>query len=318
MSAILLVKTTSLGDVIHNLPVVSDIRNKLPGSEIDWVVERAYEQIPELHPGVARTIPVGLRSWRRQPASIATWREIRDFGRALRARRYDRIIDSQGLLKSALVARAAHGTRCGYCAEAAREPLAARFYDQTFAIPKSVHAVERNRWLAAAVLGYAPDGPLDYGIRAEPLAAPWLPDGAYAVLLTAASREDKQWPETHWLALAGELHAKGMRAVLPAGTASERRRALRLCENMRRALAAPPLELAELAGLMAGARVVIGVDTGLTHLAAALGRPVVALYSGSDPALTGVLGHGHYENLGGWRAPPSPAETFAAVERVLC
>ena len=317
MSSILLVKTSSLGDVVHNLPVVTDILRRLPGSTIDWVAEEGYADIPRLHPGVRCVVAVAVRRWRRELLAPGTWQEIGAVKHALRDNHYDFVIDTQGLIKSALIARLAHGRHCGYAAEAAREPMAARFYDATFAIPKNLHAVERNRWLAAAALDYPPDLPLDYGIAAPPLAADWLPGGPYAVLLTATSRADKLWPDTHWLAAAAELAARGIAVVLPAGSEEERIRARLLARNMRRAVAAPPMSVREIAGLLAGAGIVIGVDTGLTHLATALGRPVIAIFGGSNPQLTGVYRETQAVNLGQIAAPPTPDEATAAIDALL-
>jgi heptosyltransferase I len=317
MASILLVKTSSLGDVVHNLPVVSDIRRRLPDSVIDWVVEEPFADIPRLHPGVRRVFPIAMRRWRKAAFSRATWREIGAVKHALRDQPYDHVIDTQGLIKSALVVRLAHGRRSGYAAVAAREPLAARFYDAAYVIPKNLHAVERNRWLAAAALDYLPEGPLDYGVSASPLVADWLPSGPYAVLLTATSRADKLWADSHWLTVAGELAQRGMASVLPGGTAEERGRAQRLAVNMRRGIAAPALSVQEVASLLAGAGIVIGVDTGLTHLAAALGRPVIALFGGSDPMLTGVFREQGALNLGRLGALPSAAEVSVAVSSLL-
>lgn len=315
---ILLVKTSSLGDVIHNLPVASDIRRRLPDARIDWVAEEGFVEIPRLHPAVERVLPVAVRRWRKALLSPATWREIGEFHRLARADFYDAVIDTQGLLKSALLARAARGPKLGHAASSAREPLAARFYDRTFAIAREQHAVVRNRQLAAAALGYSLDGlPLDYGIAAAPLAAPWLPAGEHAVLLTATSRADKEWPEDDWRALGAALAATGLRCVLPGGSPAERERAARLAAGIGRAVAAPPLNLRELAGLMAGARVVVGVDTGLVHLAAALQRPTVALYCSSDPALTGVLGTARCANLGRMGQPPQASEVVDTVRQWL-
>jgi len=313
MRSVLLVKTSSLGDVVHNLPVASDIRARFPQARIDWVVEEGFADIPRLHPAVSKVIPVAVRRWRRNPFSAATWREWRSFRAAVRAERYDLVLDTQGLIKSALLARQARGKHAGHAAESAREPLAARFYDATFAIPKNLHAVERNRWLAAAALGYEPNLPLDYGIAAAPLAAPWLPAEPYCVLLTASSRADKLWPEADWLQLAAALNARGLACVLPGGSEEERARATRLADGMARAVAAPPLRIAELAQLMAGARLVVGVDTGLSHIAAALGRLTFCLFAGSHPDLTGVHAGETAINLGGAGAPPAAAETVAAV-----
>ena len=316
---ILLVKTSSLGDVVHNLPVVSDLHARFPEAAIDWVVEEGFVEIPRLHPAVSRVIPVALRRWRRSLLSPATWNEIAAFRRLLRAEAYDLVLDTQGLIKSGLIVSATRltrgGLRAGFAAEAAREPLAARFYDATFAIPKSAHAVERNRWLAATACGFASDRPLSYGIGADPLARDWLPAAPYAVLLTASSRADKGWAD--WLELATALSKLGLRSVLPAGTALEREYAMRLAAKMQDAIVAPQLTIAELAGLCAGSRLVVGVDTGLTHLAAALGVPTLALFSATDPSLTGVHAEARVKNLGGIGRPASAQETIAAAKELL-
>lgn len=314
---LLLVKTSSLGDVIHNLPVASDIRRRLPDAEIDWVVEENFTEIPHLHPAVRRVLPVAVRRWRKSVFAAATWHEIGTYRRLASADSYDMIIDTQGLVKSALLASQAQGPKFGYAADSAREPLAARFYERRLTVPKALHAVERNRRLAAAALGYTlEDLPLDYGISAPPLQADWLPAGEYAVLLTATSRTDKEWPEEYWRGLGTALIATGLRCVLPGGSATERAHAGRLSQSLGRAVAAPPMNLADLAGLLAGASVVIGVDTGLVHLAAALGRPTLALYCASDPALTGVLADTPHANLGANGSPPTAAEAVDAALRL--
>jgi heptosyltransferase-1 len=228
------------------------------------------------------------------------------------------VLDTQGLIKSALLAAQARGEKLGHAATSAREPFAARFYDRRFAIPRDRNAVLRNRQLAAAALGYSLDGlPLDYGIAATPLHADWLPGGDYAVLLTATSRADKEWPEEDWRALGTALAATGLRCVLPGGSPAERTRANRIAQSIGRAIASPAMNLTDLAGLMAGAKIVVGVDTGLVHLAAALGRPTLALYCASDPALTGVLADTPALNLGAHGAPPAPAAVVAAALQLL-
>jgi heptosyltransferase I len=304
--------------VIHNLPVASDIRRRLPDAEIDWVVEENFAAIPRLHPAVCRVLPVAVRRWRKSLLSPAVWQEIRNYCRLASAEFYDAVLDTQGLVKSALLARQAHGVKLGHAPDSAREPLAARFYDRNFSIPKKLHAVERNRRLAAAALGYTLDDlPLDYGIAAPPLKADWLPASEYAVLLTATSRADKEWPEEDWRALGTALIATGLRCVLPGGSPAERGRASRLAQTLGRAVATPAMNLTDLAGLMAGARIVVGVDTGLVHLAAALGRPTVAIYCASDPALTGVLANTPHVNLGALGTPPSAAIVVAAALELL-
>jgi heptosyltransferase-1 len=314
---ILLVKTSSLGDVVHNLPVATDIARHVAGAEIDWVVETGFAELPRLHPAIRRVIPVALRRWRKSLWSSAAWREIGDFRRIIKADAYDAIIDTQGLLKSALIAREAQGTRIGYDSHSAREPIAARFYDRNIAVSRALHAVRRNRLLAAGALGYLPPAEIGYGIAAPPFNAPWLTKGDYAVLLTATSRAAKEWPEANWQAVGMALTAAGLHCVFPGGSAGEQARAARLAAGIDGAVAAPSLNLTELAGLLSGARMVIGVDTGLIHLAAALGRPTIALYCGSDPALTGVLAGSQAINLGAIGVPPKADEVVRRAMECL-
>jgi heptosyltransferase-1 len=314
---ILLVKTSSLGDVIHNLPVVSDLLRTFPDAEIDWCVEESFAEIPRLHPGVREIFPVAIRRWRKVLAQRSTWQEISAFRKKLGHVQYDIVLDSQGLLKSGLIAWQARGVRCGYAAEAAREPWAARFYDFTFVIPRNIHAVERNRWLAAAALDYPVDLPLAYGIVAPDLAVSGLPEGRYAVLFSATSRDDKLWPEENWVALAQALMQRGLTPLLPGGSPLERARAERIAARVPGARLAPPLNLREMAGLIGRAALVVGVDTGLAHLAAALSVPVIALYITTDPALTGVYGPGFVRNLGAAGQSPGVDEVLRAVDQAL-
>jgi heptosyltransferase-1 len=314
---ILLVKTSSLGDVIHNLPVVSDLHRSFPHAQIDWCVEESFADIPRLHPAVQEVIPVAVRRWRKNLTRLATWQEIGDLRRRLGKTPYDYILDTQGLLKSALIARQAHGKHCGYAAEAAREPVAARFYDNTFVIPRNVHAVERNRWLAAAAFDYPVDLPLDYGIVSPDIELPWLAAGRYAVLLTATSRDDKLWDEASWIELGGALINRGLSPVLPSGSAAERQRVERIAAAVDGAIVAPPLTLRELAALIGRSALAIGVDTGLAHLAAALRIPTIALYMTTDPALTGVLGTGFFRNLGQPGRPPLTSEVLLVAAQAL-
>lgn len=306
---ILLIKTSSLGDVVHNLPVVTDLCSQFPGASIDWVVEEAFADIPRLHPGVDQIIPVAVRRWRQSPLSPQTWREVGSLRKRLGMARYDIAIDTQGLLKSALITRMAHTRRCGYAADSAREPLASRFYDARFQVAKALHAVERNRRLVAQAGGYAFAGAPDYGIAAVPAPTP----GPTAVLLTATSRDDKLWPEDRWIALGCEFHARGLHCRLPAGNGAERERAERIAARIPHANPLPPSCLGELAAQLSAARIVVGVDTGLVHLAAALGAPTLALFSASDPALTGVLARTPAINLGRRGQPPSVADVLASA-----
>lgn len=317
MLRVLLIKTSSLGDVISNLPVASDILRAHPGAVIDWVVEESFAAIPALHPGVREVMPVAVRRWRKKLFDGGTWREIAALRRRLLEHEYDFVIDTQGLVKSAVFARWARGIKCGYDRASIREPLASCVYDSRFAVSWQWQAVARNRQLAALALGYEIDaaGVPDYGLDVAPLAAPWLPSEPYCVLLTATSRADKLWAADRWVALARALGARGVRSVLPAGSAAERAAAQAIANEVSGAVVAPPLSLDALAGVLAGAVAVAGVDTGLTHLAAAVGRPVVGIYCGSDPAANGVIA-ARARNLGARGAPPQVIDALAALDEL--
>ena len=312
MPSILFVKTSSLGDVVHHGPAVSDTRRALPDASIDWVVEESFADIARLHPGVRRVIPVAVRRWRRRLYDPATWRELAAFRRTLSAERYQRVIDTQGLVKSALIAASARGEKHGYDAASAREPLAARFYDVQHAVPAAMHAVERNRALAGAALGVAPGGAVDYGFAVETSAVE-----PSVVLLTMTSRADKLWPEARWRELIGWLGARALSCVLPWGSAPERERCARIASGYAHARIAEHMALGQLAAMLARARAVAGVDTGLTHLAAGLGAPVAGIFCGSDPALTGLYGAARVRNLGAPGTPPQAGEVRAALEAWL-
>ena len=314
MPRILLVKTSSLGDVVHNLPVASDIRDSVPSAEIDWVVEEAFTAIPRLHPAVARVLPVAMRRWRVRLLDGGVRSEIRAFLDDLRRNTYDVVIDTQGLLKSALIARAARGFRVGLDFASSREPLSL-FYDRTCAVPWTMHAVERNRVLAARALGYAVPPAAKYGISAHAAGFVWLPREPYVVLLHATSARAKLWPQARWVELAGRLADRGVRSVLTWGSGEERMRAEEIARPIAGATVAPALSLADAAAVLAGARAVAGVDTGLTHLAGALDVPTVGIYCATDPAATGLYGCARATNLGGSGAPPAVDEVMGTLEK---
>ena len=318
MRRILLVKTSSLGDVVHNLPVASDLRAHCPEVEIDWAVEDNLADIPALHPAVSRVIRVAPRRWRRTIASPATWRELGELRRTLHARAYDVVIDTQGLFKSALIARLAPGRRVGLDWMSAREPLFP-FYHRTYRVSWALHAVERNRQLAARAMGYTPTSGVDYGIQTPPIssAADLHLDG-YAVLLHATSARTKLWPEHLWVELGGFLRrqAEGMHMVLLWGSDVERRRSERIAGLLERASVPARMSLRDAAGLLGRARVVFGVDTGLTHLSAALGTPTIGIYCATDPAATGPYGSENAVSVGGRNGPPALAAVISAWHRL--
>jgi len=310
MPSILFVKTSSLGDVVHNCPAVSDVARRLPGARIDWIVEEGFADLAAMHASVRQVIPVAIRRWRASAWRPAVWSEIGAFRRRVAAERYDAVIDTQSLLKSALVSACAAGTRHGLDSASAREPLAAVFYDVTHAVPQGLHAVERNRRLTAAALGFPLDAQVDYGLRIAPGAA----RSPRVVLLTMTSRADKLWPEASWIELAEFIQsALGAPVVLPWGSVEEKNRAERIAAALAQATVPPRMALGELRDLLGSARAVVGVDTGLTHLAAALGTPTVGIYCGSDPVLTGIYGVSSAKNVGGQGRPPGVAEVVGAL-----
>ena len=301
MTTILFVKTSSLGDVVHNCPAVSDAARAVPGAAIDWIVEEGFAGIAAMHASVRRVIPVAVRRWRTAPWKPEIWAEIGAWRRALRAERYDAVIDTQSLLKSALISKAASGTRHGLDRASAREWFAPGLYDVRHAVPRGLHAVERNRLLAAAALRYQVNHSPDYGLR-----IPGVEKSGYVVLLTMTSRADKLWPEERWVQLGRGLRAP---AILPWGSSEERERAERISAAIGGTVP-PRRNLEELARLFAAARGVVGLDTGLTHLAAALGVPTVGIYCGSDPALTGLYGAAEARNVGEQGRVPSVDEVL--------
>ena len=314
---ILLVKTSSLGDVLHNLPVVSDISRHYPDAQIDWVVEESFTALPRLHPAVHNVIPVGVRRWRNNLLTPAVWHEILAFRNMLTAQPYDIAIDTQGLLKSALLMRGTCGLRCGFDRHSAREPFAARLYQEVFSVATDQHAVERNRQLAAQSLGYALKNDIDYGIKPPAIPRPvWLTENRYMVLLHATSRADKLWSEANWVALGRYLHEKHIRCILPWGNKTEQTRSLSIAEAIPDAVAPPHLNLNEAAHLLGGAHAVIGVDTGLAHLAVALNVPTVGIYTATDPARTGLYGGINIANIGGINRAPDTAAALDALQKV--
>ena len=314
---ILLVKTSSLGDVLHNLPVVTDIRHHFPDARIDWLVEESFAALPKLHPAVQDVIPVALRRWRKMLFRPSIWHEIKAFRTLLKSREYDFAIDTQGLLKSALLMYGAHGLRCGYDNHSARESFASNFYQMKCAVSIGQHAVERNRQLVSKVLGYSLDEPADYGIQSPAIKKfNWLEDGTYVALLHSTSRTDKLWDEANWILLGRTLKEEGIRSILPWGNESERSRSLRLGRSIPGAVTPPRLSLEEAAALLGNAHAVIGVDTGLAHLAAALSVPTIGIYTATDPTLTGLYAGKNVINLGGINQSPDALAVLESLKLI--
>ena len=318
MAEILFIKTSSLGDVIHHMPALTEARMRRPGARFAWVVEEAYAPLVRLHPAVEVVLPVATRRWRGALHRSSTWREMRSFGQALRANRYDEIIDTQGLIRSALIACYARGRAHGYDTDSIKERPAVWFYDVQHRVAREQHAIARNRSLTALALGYTPTGAPDFGLdRARLVSTQSAP---YGILLHATARPEKEWPEEYWRQLAGMLGralGRDIGLVLPFGTAVERARSERIASGVARARVPDRQPLDAMARLIAGADFVVGVDTGLLHLAAALGVPLVAIFAGSEPGLTGPMGVGPIGILGGKARSSSVPQVAAEVERIL-
>ncbi|MBF0401866.1 MAG: lipopolysaccharide heptosyltransferase I [Magnetococcales bacterium] len=286
---VLLVKTSSLGDVLHLLPALSDACRQRPELTFHWLVEEGFAEVAAWHPGVAKVIPVALRRWRKAPLLALRSGELSDFWRTLRAESYDQVVDAQGLLKSACLARLAHGPRSGLDRHSAREPLAALFYQHTFPVDRAQHALQRLRQLLASALQYPLQAsPADYGLAGR---FPRRSGAEYDwVFLHGTTWPSKQWPESHWVALVRLCTPHG-RVLLPWGTPAERARAERIARVAPdRVTVAAKGNLTQLANWLAAAKVVVAVDTGPAHLAAALGLPLIGLYGPTDPHRTGTVG----------------------------
>ena len=318
MTRVLLIKTSSLGDVIHCLPAISDMGRNVEDLSLDWVIEQSLAEIARLHPAVGRAIPVRLRHWRRHLLEGGTWREFDTFRRRISASRYDRVIDAQGLIRSAMLARLARGQHCGYDRASVREPPASLFYDRKFPASVTLHAAQRMRRLVSQAMGYETPAELDYGLRIDCERPQWLGEGRYLVGLHATARLDKAWAEDRWIELARRAAGDGLNVVLPWGDEPERRRSERIASAVR-GVVPPRLGYAQMARLLAGAAAVVGVDTGLTHLASAVGAPVVAIYAASWSEFNGVIGPGFVVNLGGPGAPPDVEAVWARTrEAIAC
>ncbi|ENT8827588.1 TPA: lipopolysaccharide heptosyltransferase RfaC [Proteus mirabilis] len=292
MKRVLIVKTSSMGDVLHTLPALTDARAAYPEICFDWAVEEGFAQIPSWHPAVDTVIPVAIRRWRKNWFSAPIRAERARFRHAIQAHHYDAVIDAQGLLKSAfLVTRYAKGTKHGYSRHSAREPLASFFYDIRHNVSKKMHAVERIRQLFALSLNYPlPTTQGDYGIAQHFLSSPAIDKRPYLVFLHATTRDEKHWPEAHWRELIALLADSDLRIKLPWGAEHEHQRAIRLAQGFDYVDVLPKMSLAEVAQVIAGAQSVVSVDTGLSHLTAALDKPNITLFGPTDPGLIGGYG----------------------------
>lgn len=307
---VLIIKTSSMGDVLHSLPALTDAMQAIPGIRFDWVVEEGFTQIPSWHPAVDRVLPVAIRRWRKHWFGSQVREERVAFKRELQSREYDVVLDAQGLIKSAaLVTRLAKGAKHGADSRSAREPFASWWYDQRHAISKNQHAVQRTRELFSKSLGYPlPDTVGDYAIARHFVHD--LPEDAnkYLVFLHATTRENKHWSESHWRELIRLVQPSGLRIKLPWGAEHEHQRALRMAQGFDCVDVLPKLSLEQVARILAGAKAVVSVDTGLSHLTAALDRPNITLYGPTDPGLIGGYGKNQHTLI----SPDKNMDTLSA------
>lgn len=292
---VLIIKTSSLGDIIHTLPAITDAARHRPDIEFDWVVEEAFTEIPAWHPNVKNIIPFALRRWRKNIVASFKNREPQKFIKQLRATHYDLIIDAQGLIKSALICRLARGMRCGLNYDSAWEPCASFAYQKAVAVNPNQHAIDRVRQLFANIFNYTINpSNIDYGVDVDRLPKKinfTIPTDPFLIFLHGTTWRSKHWPEQYWRELITMANQSGYKVLLPWGNADEQQRAERLSQQQTNAVVLPRLSLMEIAALLIKARAVVSVDTGLGHLAASLNIPTVSLYGPTDPEQTGMRGH---------------------------
>lgn len=275
------------------LPAITDAAHYTPDIKFDWVVEEGFADVANWHPNINQVIPVAIRRWRKQLTSAQTWRDISAFKQQLRQQSYHKVIDSQGLLKSALLTRWADGEVWGYDKNSITESLASYFYQQKATVSRDLHAINRNRQILAQALSYSIDNlPLDYGIAtSDCYTAPKNLNISDKTIIGfhATSRKDKEWSLDLWDQFIPQIAQQGYRILLPWGNEREYQRAKQLASTHDNAECLPKCSLSELAALIQSAAAIIGMDTGLMHIAAAFNKKGIALYPVTRPELTGVL-----------------------------
>jgi heptosyltransferase-1 len=336
-SKILLVKLSSLGDVLHNLPIVWDLRTRLPDAQIDWVVEEGYVHL--LEPllsrdgfrGIDRIIPFGLRRWKKNLFRLATWQEFFAFRKILQSTTYDVLIEIQGLLKSAIVcslAKKSSGTVIAGLANATEfsgyEPLARSFYNQSVQVPMQCHAVDRSRWVMCSAFDWSlierGDTPQFYPsefIASIPKSSVAGLRSPYVLCFHSTAREAKRWPNDNWIALGRDLAARGYQIVFPWGSPAEKAVSQLLASHIPGAFVPPAFSIEEGFSVIAGAALTVGVDTGLTHLSAVLNRPTVEIYCDSPLWKTEGYWSDRICNVGDIQNPPSIQEVLDASLKLL-
>jgi heptosyltransferase-1 len=321
---ILLVRVSSLGDVLHNLPLVADILRHHSGAQVDWVVEEGYVSLVRLNPMVRKVIPFALRRWKKGLGDAAVRAELRGFFRDLRAERYDYVFDTQGLIKTGIIMAAARvrpgGQKIGLAngtEDSGYEGISRVFHTRSIAVEPRTHAVARGRQVVAAALGYTVDSPPDFGLPPPSSGGrpAWMPAADYAVFFHGTARDAKKWAPAHWIALGRALAP--MTILLPWGSAREKQEAEALAAALPNARVLPKLSMMDAVELARHAALAVGVDTGLTHIAAAFVRPTVEIYCDSPRWKTEGNWSPRIVNLGDTGTPPAVEQVVAAARGVL-
>nr|WP_189672810.1 lipopolysaccharide heptosyltransferase I [Pseudomonas taiwanensis] len=299
----MIIKTSSLGDVIHTLPALTDAAHAMPGIRFDWVVEEGFAEIPSWHPAVDQVIPVAIRRWRKNLWQTFKSGEWKAFKQRVRERKYDLVIDAQGLVKSAWLTRYVKAPVAGLDRYSAREGWASRFYDRRLSVAVGQHAVERVRQLFAMALAYdLPEGIGNYGLDLDRLQLP--PAAPYVVFLHGTTWATKHWPEAYWRELAERMGQRNLQVRLPWGNPQEKARAERIAQGLKNCQVLPKLNLAGVARVLAAAKACVAVDTGLGHLAAALDVPTISLFGPTNPGLTGAYGRAQVHQASNFPCAP--------------
>lgn len=311
---ILIVRTSSLGDLVHMLPAITDIAIHVPNAQIDWVVEEAFAQIPLWHPAVSNVITVAHRRWRKNWWSEQSKKERAALKERIRQNQYDVVLDMQALLKTVWITRMALGVKHGLDWKSAREPLASLFFNVRHRVEFWQPAITRQRLLASLALDYQYLGAADYGLQGI---TDTVSVEALAMIMPSASRDDKLWPEANWHQVFDYLQAQGLGLRLLAGSPAESERAQQLIEGRTNAQVLPRMDLTQVAHELAKATIMIGLDSGLTHLSAALERPTIGIYKASTPVRTPLVSRAYTASLGERGHEPAAEIVISAVQQAL-
>lgn len=287
---ILIIKTSSLGDVVHCLQAVAEAKAKFPALQIDWVVERSFADVVQLSGLINRVFAIEFRKWRKQPLSFYRNPPVKSFLTQLRQTQYDLIIDAQGLIKSGFLACHAKGKRAGFNWQSAREPLASLFYHQRYFVDKSQHAIQRQRQLLAKTLGYEATGEL------PTIMTPRQSSEKRLIFLHGTTWESKKLPLRLWRALVQLATDEGYQVEFFHGNQAELSFAKEMADGFAQVVVNKQLSLAEIIQQLQTATGVISVDTGLAHIAAAMDLPMIMLFGPTNPKLTGAISC-HAKNL---------------------